>query len=552
MKRFRIYAILIAMITVVACSDDFVPELTTDLKEDTFMFSSEGGEQTFLLESNEQWSVGEMPDWISVSVIDAPAARATGASFEKGTKAVTILVKENSDYEERIAELTMVSISGEMAKLTIKQEQKAKLITDLESNSINFTYEGGEQSFLLETNEEWSISVLPSWLTVTVRDFEENHTRSVSYESGKKVVAFTAKENNENESRTAELVLTSVKGITIELHVEQAKKPELAGYWILSEGYAGSNNAEMAWFDVSTGEISKKQFKALNGTELGDTGNALKMYGSKMYAVITGPNWGDDSEGGLSYIEVIDPKSGKSIKRIQFKTVDGVAAKPRSIVFEGGKGYISSYSNEVVRLDTASLELDAHATLSGTLAEGLTINDGKIYVCNSGQGKDNKISVVDIESMTETNVITTAMNPTGIVSAGSGVIYFSTNYPDYVLYKLTLDNEEITEMPGVNVAEMTYLNGNIYTSLFDWNTYMGEVYKFNTDTEEATPVNLDLEGVGIPMLMEYKIGTINDSDYLFLSGMGQDVVIFDSNTLEIKHALQTGVPNASGVVAVYN
>ena len=143
MKRFRIYAILIAMITVVACSDDFVPELTTDLKEDTFMFSSEGGEQTFLLESNEQWSVGEMPDWISVSVIDAPAARATGASFEKGTKAVTILVKENSDYEERIAELTMVSISGEMAKLTIKQEQKAKLITDLESNSINFTYEIG-------------------------------------------------------------------------------------------------------------------------------------------------------------------------------------------------------------------------------------------------------------------------------------------------------------------------------------------------------------------------------------------------------------------------
>ena len=446
----------------------------------------------------------------------------------------------------------MVSISGEMAKLTIKQEQKAKLITDLESNSINFTYEGGEQSFLLETNEEWSISVLPSWLTVTVRDFEENHTRSVSYESGKKVVAFTAKENNENESRTAELVLTSVKGITIELHVEQAKKPELAGYWILSEGYAGSNNAEMAWFDVSTGEISKKQFKALNGTELGDTGNALKMYGSKMYAVITGPNWGDDSEGGLSYIEVIDPKSGKSIKRIQFKTVDGVAAKPRSIVFEGGKGYISSYSNEVVRLDTASLELDAHATLSGTLAEGLTINDGKIYVCNSGQGKDNKISVVDIQSMTETGVITTAMNPTGIVSAGSGVLYFNTNYPDYVLYKLTLDDEKITEIPGVNVAEMTYLNGNIYTSLFDWGTYLGEVYKFNTTTEEATPVNLDLKGAGIPMLMEYKIGAINESDYLFLSGMGQDVVIFDSNTLEIKHALQTGVANASGVVAVYN
>ena len=549
MKRFRFYAILIAMITVVACSDDFVPELTTDLQEDTFMFSSDGGQQTFVLESNEQWSVGDLPNWISVSVVDAPATR---GSFEKGRKSVTISVTENPDYEERTAELTMMSISGEMAKLTIKQEQKAKLITDLESNLISFTHEGGEQSFLLETNEEWSISVLPSWLTVTVKEFKDSETRSVSYESGKKEVVFSAKENDDNESRKAQVVLTSVKGITIELQIEQAKKPKLAGYWILSEGYAGSNNAEMAWFDVSTGEILKKQFKALNGTELGDTGNALKMYGSKMYAVITGPNWSDDSEDNLSYIEVIDPKTGKSIKRIQFKTADGVAAKPRNIVFDGGKGYISSYSNEVVRLDTASLELDAHAILSGTLAEGLTINDGKIYVCNSGQGQDNKISVVDIQSMTETGVITTAMNPTGIVSAGSGVLYFNTNYPDYVLYKLTLDNEEITEIPGVNVAEMTYLNGNIYTSLFDWNTYMGEIYKFNTATEEVTPVNLDLKGAGIPMLMEYKIGTINNSDYLFISGMGQDVVIFDSNTLEIKHALQTGVANASGVVAVYN
>ena len=34
--------------------------------------------------------------------------------------------------------------------------------------------------------------------------------------------------------------------------------------------------------------------------------------------------------------------------------------------------------------------------------------------------------------------------------------------------------------------------------------------------------------------------------------MGQDVVIFDPSTLEIKHALKTGVANASGVIAVYN
>lgn len=552
MKRFKFYAMLIAIVTFVACSDDFVPEFTTNLETDTFMFDAKGGEQTFFLESNEGWTVSETPEWISVAVVEAPETRAGEASFEKGRKAVAITVKENAEYKERSAELTMLSVSGEIVKLTITQEQKTMLIIDLESDLISFTTEGGDYSFVLETNDEWSISELPSWLTVSVKDFEEVETRSVSYESGKKIVSIAAQENTQYKERSTALTLTSVKGIVVELNVVQAKKPELVGYWILSEGYAGNNNSEMAWFDIATGEIATKQFKKLNGKDFGDTGNALKMYGSKMYAVVTGPGFGAESEEGVSYIEVIDPVTGKSIKRIQFKNADGVAAKPRNIIFEGGKGYISSYSNEVVRLDTASLELDAHTALSGTLAEGLALNNGKIYVCNSGQGQDNKISVVDIQTMKETKVITTAMNPTGIVSVSSGVLYFNTNYPEYTLYKLTTDDEKITEMPGFNVADMTYANNNIYTSSFDWGTYMGEVYKFSTSTEEATPINLDLEAVGIRMLMEYKIGTINGSDHLYLSGLGQDIVLFNPNTLEIKHALKTGVANASGVVAVYN
>lgn len=451
MKRFRFYAILIAMVTFVACSDDFVPVLVTDLETDTFEFSSEGGEQTFMLESNEEWMVGELPDWLTVSVVDAPATRVESVSYEKGKKAVTIVAKENIDNKERTTEFIMKSVSGEMVKLTIVQK----------------------------------------------------------------------------------------------------KQGELTGYWILSEGHAGSNNSEMAWFDVSTDKVDKKQFNAINGKPLGDTGNALKMYGSKMYALVSGTGFGAGTSAGTSYIEVINPKDGKSIKRIQFTDAAGDNAKPRSIIFEGGKGYVSSYSNELVRLDTATLELDARAALGGTLAEGLAYNNGNVYVCNSGQGQDNKISVVDVATMKETKVITTAMNPTGIVSASNGVLYFNTNYPEYTLYKLVVDGEKITEMPDVSAADMTYTNNHIYTSTFSWDTYMGEVWQFNTTTEKATELNLDLAGAGIPMLMEYHIGTINGSDHLYLTGMGEDVVIFDPSTKAIKHALQTGVPNATGVVAVY-
>src|SRR5690606_831064 len=112
---------------------------------------------------------------------------------------------------------------------------------------------------------------------------------------------------------------------------------------------------------------------------------------------------------------------------------EGNPAKPREILFDGGKGYVSSYSNEVVRIDTASLTIDGHASLSGTLAEGLTLHEGNIYVCNSGQGADETISVVDIETMKETALFTVETNPTGIVSTGEKLFY-STNYPAYQLY----------------------------------------------------------------------------------------------------------------------
>lgn len=551
MKKFGWYAILFAMVTFVACSDDdFESILTTDLEIETLTFAGDGGEQTFVLESNDKWFVSELPDWLSVEVKDINEVATRSASYTEGRKQVTVVAKANPDYEERTTELTLSTLNGKMVKLTVTQEKKTKLITDLASDELTFSSEGGEQSFILESNEDWAISELPDWLTVRVTEAPESRAQDNSYESGRKEITFTAEENVSYTMRSTDVVLTSAKGVTIELQVVQDKKPELVGYWILSEGYAGSNNAELAWFDVTTNVLEKKQFIVRNGKELGDTGNDLQMYGSKMYAIISGPGFGMDTPEGTSYIEVIDPKDGKSIKRIQFTTSTGTASKPRAIVFEGGKGYITSYSNELMRLDTLTLELDAHAALSGTLAEGLTYNDGNIYVCNSGQGEDNKISVVNAETMKETKVITSPMNPTGIVSTSSGAIYFNTNYPEYKLYKLT-ENDKFVEVPGLSVADMTYTNGNIYTSSFDWGTYMGEVNQFNTTTETATQLNLDLAGVGIPMLMEYKIGNINGSEDFYLSGMGQDVVIFNPSTQEIKQAFKTSVANGSGVVAVY-
>lgn len=424
-------------------------------------------------------------------------------------------------------------------------------IADIETDSFVFESEGGLQTFILESNEKWVLSEFPDWISITVKDVENPNTRSTSYGSGIKEVEIFVKENEEYLSRSAEITLTSLSNEVIKINVEQLKKLKLVGYWILSEGYAGTKNAELGWYDVQTEQLKTKQFEVLNGKKLGDTANELKQYGSKMYCLVSGPGFGDDTPEGEAYIEVINPNTGKSIKRIHFTNSEGVTAKPRNMVFEGGKAYISSYSNEVVRLDTATLTLDAHAKLSGSLAEGIAYNSGHVYVCNSGQGEDNKISVVDIENMKETKVITTAMNPTGIVSVSDGVLYFNTNYPNYELYKLTVDGAKIEKVNDVRAGDIAYLEENVYSCFYDWGTYAGETYKHNIKTQETQELDLDYDNVNIPMIMEYHIGVINRSKDLFISGMGQDVVIVDTKTNKIKHAFKMGVANGTGVVAVY-
>lgn len=71
-------------------------------------------------------------------------------------------------------------------------------------------------------------------------------------------------------------------------------------------------------------------------------------------------------------------------------------------------------------------------------------------------------------------------------------------------------------------------------------------------TGEVSKMLLDMEAYGIRMLMEYKIGRINNSEDIFITGMGQDVLIVNPVTKNIRHAFKTSVANGSGVVAYYN
>ena len=57
---------------------------------------------------------------------------------------------------------------------------------------------------------------------------------------------------------------------------------ETTSLLVLSEGLFNMNNSTLALVDLKSGEIDYNYFTTLNGRGIGDTGNDMKQYGSKI------------------------------------------------------------------------------------------------------------------------------------------------------------------------------------------------------------------------------------------------------------------------------
>ena len=89
------------------------------------------------------------------------------------------------------------------------------------------------------------------------------------------------------------VLLTGCRGDDLELVPStwtqlQAPMPEASvkGFYLLNEGNMGSNKATIDYFDYTTGYYRKNMYAEVNPSvvmELGDVGNDIQIYGSKLY-----------------------------------------------------------------------------------------------------------------------------------------------------------------------------------------------------------------------------------------------------------------------------
>ena len=200
----------------------------------------------------------------------------------------------------------------------------------------------------------------------------------------------------------------------------------IEGFYLLNEGNMNMNKASLDYYDYATGKYRRNVYGQANPTAtlgLGDVGNDLGIYGSKLYAVINCSN----------KVEVMDVKTTKRLKVIDVKNC-------RYITFANGKAYVSAYVGEVqtgeispngciVEIDTATLAITRTVQV-GRQPEELAAVGGKLYVANSGgyspPNYERIVSVIDLNSFTKIGDIDVAPNLHRVKADAYGNLYVSS------------------------------------------------------------------------------------------------------------------------------
>lgn len=250
------------------------------------------------------------------------------------------------------------------------------------------------------------------------------------------------------------------------------------GMYLLNEGNMGSNKASIDFVDFKNAYYVRNMYAERNPTvikELGDVGNDIQIYGSKIYAVINCSH----------KVEVMDAHTLVRIGQIDIPNC-------RYIKFNKGNAYVSAYVGPVAidpdaqlgavyRVDTASLAITGKCTV-GYQPDELEIMGEYIYVANSGGYRvpkyDYTISVVEMYGMTQVEKIPVGINLHRIEADKYGKLWVTSrgNYGSVRSKMFVLQKESkfsrkmvVTDTLDIPCSEMHIQGDSLYFYSVEWN-----------------------------------------------------------------------------------
>ena len=251
---------------------------------------------------------------------------------------------------------------------------------------------------------------------------------------------------------------------------------DIAGFFLLNEGNMGSNKCTLDYYDYATGIYHKNIYAERNPgvvQELGDVGNDLALYGSKLWAVVNCSN----------LVEVMDAATARHIGQVSVPNC-------RYIVFKDRYAYVSSYAGPVevdpncrlgyvARIDTATLQV-VDTCVVGYQPEEMVIAGDKLYVANSGGYRvpdyDHTVSVIDLASFKETQKIDVAPNLHRMELDAYGKIWVSSRGDYYDIQPMTfiIDTKidaVVEQMDLLACSDMTLCGDSLYVYSNAWSYF---------------------------------------------------------------------------------
>jgi YVTN family beta-propeller protein len=264
--------------------------------------------------------------------------------------------------------------------------------------------------------------------------------------------------------------------------------PVTDGFYILNQGLFNDNNSTLSFYSYSSKQVTADIFTSVNGRGLGDTGNDIEIYGSKMYIVVN----------VSSTLEVVDAKTAKSLKQI--KLFDGATGRePRDVAFYKGNAYVTSYDGTVAVIDTATLGVSKYITV-GANPEQLAVANGKAYVANSGglnyPNYNNTVSVIDLASGTVTKTLTVVTNPQNVCADTYGNVYVLSagNYNDVGPSLAIIDDnaDQVKSQTNFDGSNMVIGGDNLY-----FITSANKISVYNVKNQSLTTGSFITDGTAI-------------------------------------------------------
>ena len=260
-------------------------------------------------------------------------------------------------------------------------------------------------------------------------------------------------------------------------------KGKVVGMYVLNEGVMGFNKATLDYLDLSadgpTAQYMCNIYPSRNPDdvkELGDVGNDVKVYGSKLWMVINCSN-------KVVVASVADCRRQGQVD----------IPNCRYLAFHDGYAYVSSYVGPVDRsqdsplgsvykVDTTSLSIVGRVDV-GYQPDEMAVLDGKLYVANSGGYRapnyDRTVSVIDLATFREERKIDVDINLFRCKADKYGQLWVSSRGDTYDvpsrLYWLRKDQSGRMEKAGSinhNVSDYCIVGDSLYFIAAEWSSIM--------------------------------------------------------------------------------